>query len=84
MEQITSEQVKSGRCFKLVPYKTIYMVVADEHSGYVQYHIINVDLGIVTASYPNVTLVVKFLNKWKAKPVKTMTVPLLDSESTPL
>ena len=78
---ITSEQVKSGRCFKLIPYKTIYMVVTDEHRGNVQYHIINTELGIVSCTYPNVAGVTDFLNKWKAKEFKTMIVPLLDSAS---
>jgi hypothetical protein len=80
---ITSDQVKSGRCFTLVPHKQIYMIVTDEHNACVEYHIVNIDLGIVTCSYPNAALVADFLNKWKAKSVKTMTVPLLDSELEP-
>jgi hypothetical protein len=81
--EITTDQVKSGRCFKIIPYKTTYMVVTDDHNGIIQYHIINVDQGIVTCTYPNVALTVDFLNKWKAKSVKTTIVPLLDSESEP-
>ena len=65
---IENEQVKSGKCYKLVPYKTTYMIVTDEHSGNVQYHIINLELGIVTATFPNVALVTDFLEKWKAIP----------------
>jgi hypothetical protein len=81
---ITSDQVKSGRCFTLVPHKQVYMIVTDEHNGLIEYHIVNIDQGTVTCSYPNAALVASFLNKWKAKLVKTMTVPLLNSESEPL
>jgi hypothetical protein len=81
MELITVSQIKSGRYFKLIPYKSIYMVVTDEHAGCVQYHIINCEHGIVTATFPNVALVVEFLNKWKARPTKATIAPLLDSES---
>jgi hypothetical protein len=81
--EITSDQVKSGRCFKIIPYKTTYMVATDEHNGIIQYHIINVDQGIVTCTYPNVALTVDFLNKWKAKPVKTMIDQQRDLESEP-
>jgi hypothetical protein len=83
MEPIEVSQIKSGRYFRLIPYKSIYMVVTDEHAGCVQYHIINCEHGVVTATFPNVPLVVDFLNKWKAKPTKAMIVPLLDPESEP-
>jgi hypothetical protein len=66
MEQITVGQIKAGRCFKLCPYKQIYMIVTDEHNGNVQYHVVNIELGIVTCTYPNVARVIEFLNKWKA------------------
>jgi len=66
VEEITKESIKAGNCFKLIPYKSIYMLVFDSHNGNVQYHIINIELGIVTCTYHNISKVIEFLNKWKA------------------
>lgn len=64
---ITVDQVKSGRCFQLVPYKSTYMIATDEHGPTIQYLLINIELGIVSCRFPNVALVLEFLNRWKAK-----------------
>ncbi len=65
MEEII---IKSGNCFKLIPYKTLYMMITDEHNGNVVYHIINLELGIVTCTFDTLGRVKDFLKKWKAIP----------------
>jgi hypothetical protein len=62
----TIKDVKAGNCYKLIPYKYPYMLVASEHVGNVQYSVVNIELGLVAAEFPTLGKVCDFLNRWQA------------------